>query len=216
MSFMYHTMFWEATRCLDFTNWKIGSFPPVEQWDGVVNQTTNWAKGWYIWRTRLSILSSEEFDWQDTKDKQYFQAPDSIWITSKIWGKETTLFCCLCLRLRTGWGGDGKLPKTRVYPIQTGIIFCCFRYKFSSNLALQENCYKMLHQWYLTLTRLSRMLLEVLDTWWWCGKGGADFLHIWWRCKVIQAFWHRIGLEIQEFNLFPVEWFSELETRKEL
>lgn len=73
-----------------------------------------------------------------------------------------------------------------------------FGFKISANVALRENHYKILHQWYLTPNRLTKMFPRTLDICWRCGEIGADFLHIWWSCRLIQPFWKNIRLKLQE------------------
>lgn len=56
-----------------------------------------------------------------------------------------------------------------------------FAFRFTSIWALQENRYKILHQWYC----------------WWCSSPYAGFIHIWWACWVIQPFWQSVCLSMQ-------------------
>lgn len=68
----------------------------------------------------------------------------------------------------------------------------CLGHKFSSNVALHENCYKILHQRYLTPTKMKKMFSGASGICWQRGRTETDFLH------VIQPLGENIRFRIQE------------------
>lgn len=81
-----------------------------------------------------------------------------------------------------------------------------FAFRFTSNVALRENRFKILHQWYLTPARLSKTFSGTPNTCWWCDSLHAGFTHIWWVCQVIRPFWHSVHLSVQRILGFRVPY----------
>lgn len=66
-----------------------------------------------------------------------------------------------------------------------------FRFKFLSNVAMQESHSKIHHRWYLTLVCLSKMCLGTRNTFWRCRMEGDEFCDLWWQCPVINYSFER-------------------------
>lgn len=75
--------------------------------------------------------------------------------------------------------------------------------KGSLNVAIQENCYKVVIRWYRT-PRLHKFSRSIPDTCWSCGMGVGSMLHVWWDCVNLQPFWskvHDLNTHITTFTL---------------
>lgn len=67
----------------------------------------------------------------------------------------------------------------------------------SSNIALREHLYKVLHRWYWTPCRISKMFPNASMACWRCGDTMATFSHIWWdRCK-INVYWETVSRDVE-------------------
>ena len=56
----------------------------------------------------------------------------------------------------------------------------------------------MVHRWYLTPSRLSKMYKHLANVCWRCGGNNGDMLHMWWTCGKIKIFWGKIYDELKE------------------
>lgn len=68
--------------------------------------------------------------------------------------------------------------------------------KMSSNIALREHYYKVLHRRYRTPQLVLKMFPNCSSNCWRCGSLNANYRHIWWDCHVIKPFWRQIGQEV--------------------
>lgn len=72
-----------------------------------------------------------------------------------------------------------------------GKIYALSR-KSSMSGYTQENNYKVLSRWYKTPELVHDIYPTVSDICWRCGGAIGSYMHIWWDCPDIQAFWRRI------------------------
>lgn len=74
----------------------------------------------------------------------------------------------------------------------------------SSNVAIQENRFKLCQRWYLTPIRLQKIFNLGGGQCWRCKGSPVGYLHMWWSCLVIQEFGQailQIIYEITEIKL---------------
>uniref|UniRef100_A0A8C5MAD0 Sleeping Beauty transposase HTH domain-containing protein n=1 Tax=Leptobrachium leishanense TaxID=445787 RepID=A0A8C5MAD0_9ANUR len=62
---------------------------------------------------------------------------------------------------------------------------------------LQESSYKLLTFWYRTPALLATFNVTISPMCWRCSTEVGTYLHIWWECTVIQAYWKKIRDLIQ-------------------
>lgn len=73
-----------------------------------------------------------------------------------------------------------------------------FAHWFSSNVSIWKKQYKILHQGYLTLSRLAKLFSDVLPACWQCGSSIATFANIQCSCPMIKKFWRQVHRELQD------------------
>lgn len=81
-----------------------------------------------------------------------------------------------------------------------------YAHKGSLNVAIQENCYKVITRWYRTLSRLHKFSSEIPDTCWLCVKERGTMLHVWWDCEKLQPFWKEIHEIITQVTTFKLDY----------
>uniref|UniRef100_A0A8C5PT54 Reverse transcriptase domain-containing protein n=1 Tax=Leptobrachium leishanense TaxID=445787 RepID=A0A8C5PT54_9ANUR len=88
----------------------------------------------------------------------------------------------------------------------------------SRSLHIQQTHYKLLMRWYLTPTRLHKIYPSTDQTCWRCQASPGTFVHIWWECPSLRAYWESIfsivneitgldscpSLEVALFHLVPI------------
>lgn len=65
-------------------------------------------------------------------------------------------------------------------------------HKGSLNVHTQENGYKIKTRWYKTPEVLHKFIPTVSDRCWRCEQELGTFLHIWWKCPMIQPYWRKV------------------------
>lgn len=70
--------------------------------------------------------------------------------------------------------------------------------------------FKFLHRIYLTPARLARLFPTRSPGCWWCSSLTADFMHIFWNCSNIQAFWKGVTECIAEVTAIPIQLTIEV------
>lgn len=58
----------------------------------------------------------------------------------------------------------------------------------------------MINRWYLTPCRLAKMFGHQEGTCWWCQSVYADYIHMWWSCPRIYAFWGAVNIKIKQIS----------------
>lgn len=71
--------------------------------------------------------------------------------------------------------------------------------------------FKIQHQVYLTPMRLYRTYLSVFATCWRCLSDSADFIHIFWRCSLVQTFWTAVTSVILSVTTIQVPLMTDLD-----
>lgn len=87
---------------------------------------------------------------------------------------------------------------------------CSFNGSFSLNVSVKEQHYKLLHRWYLTPSRLSKIYPEGDYKCWKCDLQNAPFIHMWWMCKKVQQFWRVVQIDIQKALQIGLPFVPEL------
>lgn len=72
----------------------------------------------------------------------------------------------------------------------------------SINVTMKENHFKLIYWWYLTpqkiKIKIKRVFPQTDGKSWKCQKDDTGFLHMWWGCCRIKAFWYQVHEIIQE------------------
>uniref|UniRef100_A0A803SUT6 Reverse transcriptase domain-containing protein n=1 Tax=Anolis carolinensis TaxID=28377 RepID=A0A803SUT6_ANOCA len=70
-------------------------------------------------------------------------------------------------------------------------------FKFTISGSIRENQYKMFYRCYITPATLAKIDKSQQGICWRCRKQKGTFIHMWWTCMTIQAFWDKV---IKETN----------------
>uniref|UniRef100_A0A8C5QK57 Reverse transcriptase domain-containing protein n=1 Tax=Leptobrachium leishanense TaxID=445787 RepID=A0A8C5QK57_9ANUR len=82
-----------------------------------------------------------------------------------------------------------------------GKIFSINKYS-SMSLSVQLANFKLLSRWYLTPVRLHRMFPQTSSQCWRCLTATGTYLHLWWSCPALTAYWTAILAHITDITGF--------------
>uniref|UniRef100_A0A8C5MN92 Reverse transcriptase domain-containing protein n=1 Tax=Leptobrachium leishanense TaxID=445787 RepID=A0A8C5MN92_9ANUR len=72
----------------------------------------------------------------------------------------------------------------------------------SISLSVQLSNFKLLARWYLTPVRLNRMFSQTTSQCWRCLAATGTYVHLWWSCPVLTAYWSEILVHIEDITGF--------------
>lgn len=81
-----------------------------------------------------------------------------------------------------------------------------YTHKGYLNIAIQENCYRVVTRWYRTPSCLHKSSLVIPNTWWRCCKTEGTMLHVWWECEPLQPFWKEAHDLIVQVTTITLEY----------
>lgn len=91
--------------------------------------------------------------------------------------------------MKRQWEKDLKYKMSQ----EEWLKFMVFNSKFSLNVGIKENRFKILQRWHLMPVRIAKtMSPSANDLCWKCGEQPGTFMHMWWFCPTVQRFWLQV------------------------
>lgn len=79
-------------------------------------------------------------------------------------------------------------------------------HKGTLNIHTLENGYTIKMRWHKTPELLHKFMPTVSDRCWRCQQELGTFLHIWWKCPMIQPYWRKVHNILTAISSFPLEF----------